>query len=313
MNPGVIFSSIAKDARSIILASGTLSPIISFASELGTTFKQVLQNKHVVPYENVHIRVIPKGPQGLSLKATYANTSQWNFQDELGRVLLEVCESVPFGVLCFFPSYSLLNTVSQRMRDNGVMDRIRRVKIVFTEPRKNGELDEVMKEYRSIIGKLTDNPVEPGDQGITGALLLAVFRGKVAEGIDFSDNEARAVLTVGIPYAIRTEPAVELKIQYNEMNRAKQLMRGSEWYTVQAYRALNQALGRCIRHINDWGAIMLVDERLMNSHCQDYLPKWVKAIWGADPQNNVQMMKSELTNFVRDRTEAEKLKKIDSP
>lgn len=108
------------------------------------------------------------------------------------------------------------------------MDRIRRVKIVFTEPRKNGELDEVMKEYRNIIGKLTDNPVELGDHGITGALLMAVFRGKVAEGIDFSDNEARAVLTVGIPYAIRTEPAVELKIQYNEMNRAKQLMMGSE-------------------------------------------------------------------------------------
>jgi hypothetical protein len=32
-------------------------------------------------------------------------------------------------------------------------------------------------------------------------------------------------------------------------------------YTSQAFRALNQALGRCIRHRNDWGAILMVDDR----------------------------------------------------
>lgn len=35
----------------------------------------------------------------------------------------------------------------------------------------------------------------------------------------------------------------------------------SAGYTLQAFRALNQALGRCVRHIRDWGAILLVDER----------------------------------------------------
>ena len=34
----------------------------------------------------------------------------------------------------------------------------------------------------------------PGLQ--TGALLLAVCRGKVSEGMDFTDNNARAVITV---------------------------------------------------------------------------------------------------------------------
>jgi len=31
---------------------------------------------------------------------------------------------------------------------------------------------------------------------ITGALFLAVCRGKVSEGLDFSDDNARAVVTV---------------------------------------------------------------------------------------------------------------------
>lgn len=33
-----------------------------------------------------------------------------------------------------------------------------------------------------------------------GALFLAVCRGKVSEGLDFADNNARAVITVSIMY-----------------------------------------------------------------------------------------------------------------
>lgn len=33
-----------------------------------------------------------------------------------------------------------------------------------------------------------------------GALLIAVCRGKVSEGLDFSDDNARAVVTIGIPF-----------------------------------------------------------------------------------------------------------------
>ena len=32
----------------------------------------------------------------------------------------------------------------------------------------------------------------------TGALFFAVYRGKVSEGLDFTDNNARAVITVSI-------------------------------------------------------------------------------------------------------------------
>ena len=34
---------------------------------------------------------------------------------------------------------------------------------------------------------------------VTGALFLAVCRGKVSEGLDFSDDNARAVITVTTP------------------------------------------------------------------------------------------------------------------
>ena len=39
--------------------------------------------------------------------------------------------------------------------------------------------------------------------GEPGALFLAVCRGKVSEGLDFADNNARAVITVRRPGILR--------------------------------------------------------------------------------------------------------------
>lgn len=44
--------------------------------------------------------------------------------------------------------------------------------------------------------------------------------------------------------------------------QGEDVMTGQDWYSAQAFRALNQALGRCIRHSNDWGAIILLDSRV---------------------------------------------------
>ena len=39
------------------------------------------------------------------------------------------------------------------------------------------------------------------------------------------------------------------------------ILDGDAWYRQQAFRALNQAVGRCVRHRADFGAILLADPR----------------------------------------------------
>ena len=51
MNPAVVFDPMVKQARNVILSSGTLSPIDTFASELSTKFDQKLEALHVIDQE----------------------------------------------------------------------------------------------------------------------------------------------------------------------------------------------------------------------------------------------------------------------
>ena len=43
---------------------------------------------------------------------------------------------------------------------------------------------------------------------------MAVCRGRISEGLDFSDNAARAVIIVGIPYPQMVDPKIILKKEY---------------------------------------------------------------------------------------------------
>lgn len=45
---------------------------------------------------------------------------------------------------------------------------------------------------------------------------------------------------------------------------------------MQAFRAINQAVGRCIRHSKDFGAIVLLDPRFQQPSNQKELSKWLR-------------------------------------
>ena len=58
-------------------------------------------------------------------------------------------------------------------------------------------------------------------------------------------------------------------------NKASKGIGGAEWYNLEAFRALNQAIGRVIRHKNDFGAVILLDKRFALEGNASKLPKWL--------------------------------------
>ncbi|CEF68783.1 Fanconi anemia group J protein [Strongyloides ratti] len=281
MDPSICFKDAFKDTLSVVLASGTLSPIKTFASELGTQFTQIGQGRQIIPKEQIFTCIIPKGPHGIELTCSSSCLKKSDqgggvtVIEELAYLIFDICQTVEKGILVFVPNYNLIDLICNAMMNLGLMKDLKKVKTVLKEPKRGGELDRVINEYKHAIKnhhKISST--------CTGAVMFAVFRGKISEGIDFPDDLARCVISIGIPYPSLGQPQISEKIKYNEtFYKNENLLNGSEWYKSQAYRALNQALGRCLRHRNDWGIILLVDYRFIEQvykNDDSMISNWVK-------------------------------------
>ena len=89
-----------------------------------------------------------------------------------------------------------------------------------------------------------------------------------------------------------------MKKKYNDQfGHFKKLINGNDWYEVQAYRALNQALGRCIRHRKDWGAIILMDSRFSDPKSRKYISKWIREKINASEMRDFSTAFDSLVSF----------------
>uniref|UniRef100_A0A8C9TRX0 Regulator of telomere elongation helicase 1 n=1 Tax=Scleropages formosus TaxID=113540 RepID=A0A8C9TRX0_SCLFO len=265
-SPGFSMQELVRQGvRSIILTSGTLSPLGSFTAEMQIPFPVSLENPHVIQRDQIFVSVIDKGPDNIQLSSYMNNCFSSSPQKvNLGRV-------IPHGLLVFFPSYPVMEKTLEFWKANGHADRIENMKPMFVEPKGKGSFTEMIEGY---YGKVNDPKSKGGS-------FFAVCRGKASEGLDFADTFGRGVIITGLPFPPRMDPRIILKMEYlNEMcrkaNKGIKYLSGQEWYRQQASRAVNQAIGRVIRHREDYGAIFLCDYRFKNSDARSQLPSWVR-------------------------------------
>jgi Rad3-related DNA helicase len=84
---------------------------------------------------------------------------------------------------------------------------------------------------------------------------------------------------------------------------------GGEWYTQEAFRSINQALGRCIRHANDYGALFLLDCRweTQASRFEPKLAHWIQAVGVQDPVTWGEMTWRCRAHFAKNATKVRRL------
>eukprot|EP00051_Salpingoeca_urceolata_P016967 m.228503 g.228503 ORF g.228503 m.228503 type:complete len:1130 (+) comp18829_c1_seq1:180-3569(+) len=280
--PGLGFEDLrSHGARSIILTSGTLSPLDAFAAELQMPFPVRLENKHVIAPKQVWIEVVKQGPSRVTLDASYRNRGSDAYKTDLGNAIVNFARCIPRGLLVFFPSYGFLDQCVQFWHRRGpddsasVWERLDNIKHIVVEPRGKSDFLAKMHVYYEKVR----------DKACHGAVLLAVCRGKVSEGLDFTDDFGRGVIIVGLPFANAFDPRVNIKrglLDDAKQNTKiswhvrQQLIGGREWYLQTATRAVNQAIGRVIRHKNDYGAIILCDQRFADRNTMAQLPVWLR-------------------------------------
>ncbi|GAP91536.1 putative DNA repair helicase [Rosellinia necatrix] len=332
LSPTHAFSSIALKARAVILAGGTMSPFDDYTAhlfpDLAPEKVTTLSCGHVIPGSSLCVWTLsschPKhNANRPEFEFSYQKRGDKTMIRELGLAILNICTAVPDGVVVFFPSYGYLDEVvgvwntKYGTHPTSIWERLQNKKSVFSEA-KGGSGDDLLEQYSKAI--LEEEPLQnTGKQrsGCGGALLLSVVGGKMSEGINFSDRLGRCVVIVGLPYPNINSPDWKARIEYIESAALKQLTAGEaprprseavvaakqaakDFYENACMRAVNQSIGRAIRHRNDYASIVLVDRRFGTSRIRGKLPGWIQGglVDGSENGGLGQMM-TKLSGFFR--------------
>lgn len=271
LNPSVHFRRIVHEARCVLLLGGTLRPFSFVASSLFQGVPQadlrLFSCDHVVDKSSLVAVTVPVGPSGQKLEFTHGSRQNRATTDELLAVLAQACRSSPHGVVCFFTSYAYLDSLLSMWRQGqgggAQMVQITMHKPVFVESRVPAESEAVWQAYCTAASSPR------------GALLLCVMGGKLSEGINFCDHLARCVIVVGMPYPDLRDPILQEKLKHSDTlepntNASKRA------YEAMCMKSVNQSIGRSIRHVKDYAAILLVDRRYSQPRVIAQLPRWIE-------------------------------------
>ncbi|KAF8967073.1 helicase C-terminal domain-containing protein [Flammula alnicola] len=281
LNPSPHFMEVVEEARSVVLAGGTMSPVSDVINQL---FSSLPLEKitsfscgHIIPEDNLQTLVVGKGPTGGELEFKSDKQGDSIVIAQLGQVLLNFASIVPAGMIIFFPSYKFLNTAKSVWVSSGTLAKFATKKEVFFEPEESSQVEHVLQEY----GVAATKPME-GKKG--GAMLFAVIGAKLSEGLNFADDLARGVVIVGLPFANLGSPELRERMKYvkrleeqrGPMPKEKgQKDAAAELYENMCMNAVNQSIGRAIRHRNDWASLLLLDRRYGTASIRNKLPKWI--------------------------------------
>ncbi|XP_028287261.1 ATP-dependent DNA helicase DDX11 [Parambassis ranga] len=279
LNPAVHFAEVLKECRAVIIAGGTMQPVSDFKQELlfaaGVGEERITEFScgHVIPPENILPLVLCSGPSGQELDFTFKNRDSPQMMDEMGRVLSNICNVVPGGVVCFFPSYEYSRRIISQWETSGALTRLANKKKIFQEPKKANQVEQVLGEFTRCIQRCAVD-----SSGLTGALLFSVVGGKMSEGINFSDDLGRCVVMVGMPYPNIKSPELQEKMSYldKHLPHSQGKSPGQALIENLCMKAVNQSIGRAIRHRGDYSSIVLCDRRYARPATLSKLPTWIK-------------------------------------
>jgi Rad3-related DNA helicase len=255
LDPSLATEPVVKDADGVLIMSGTLSPIDTFAEIIGQ--------------EKAEKRVYPPIQKSEKIKMTIDRSLSTAYRErtdqmiiKMGRIISDDLEKVDQGALIFFTQRGFMNKCIEDWTRKRIIKNRNGLpnlggKQLFREGRD-------AKQNRDIVPRYKRMAVSVG-----GAVLCCVFRGRNSEGSNFPGDQARGIFLVGVPYANYGDPLVIAQINYFDKQR-KGL--GNKWYTMDAFRAANQSLGRGIRGRDDWCHYWMLDRRYYEH--RNLISKW---------------------------------------
>ena len=243
LDPSLAIRPVIDEVHGTLIMSGTLAPMELYTEIMGIPNAEIRAYSAIARPENVRLLIDPSVTTKFSERG---ETMMIRYGEKISRIVA----SIPHGVLLFFPQRRFMLRALDDWRDKAIVER--RGSSTFLGGKRLFVEGEDAEENRRVVEEYKREAQEEG------AALCCVFRGRNAEGSNFPDEQARGVILVGVPYADISDPIVKARMEY--LNKKGKGL-GEKWYVMDAFKAANQAIGRGIRHRDDWCRFILMDQR----------------------------------------------------
>ena len=268
---------------------------------------------HVVSPTRFQVFALGSGPDAAAPPLRFTRAASDRRDAMLGSValvVLNLSRVVPRGLVVFFPSFAMEDAFFAALRAQGLAAAIEEKKKIFREARGGGGGGGVAAGDAALNGDalfaayakhIDEAKCAFPDDHVRGALLVSVMGGKLSEGINFCDDLGRCVVVVGMPYPNLGDPKLQLKLASLRGTTtphapastttatatttaapgavaaaaAAPVDWSKKYYDALCMRSVNQSIGRCMRHINDYAIVVLLDERYNEVRTAQQLPKWM--------------------------------------
>lgn len=240
------------------------------------------------PCPSAWFKVVTRGSDQLTVSTQHSKRHDRAVIANFGKLLLDIARCVPDGIAAFFPSYGYMEHVLSEWNRHDVLGALlATTKLIFVETPCPAETAQALANYRLVrrfrhvsaslpcLGPLcllsgqlpwSFSDMLPGtfffprstqacDNG-RGAILLAVARGKVSEGIDLDNHYGRAVIVFGVPFLHTESPVTKERLAFLRQERQ---ISEREFLTFDAVRQAAQCVGRAIRGKTDYGLMIFAD------------------------------------------------------
>ncbi|KAJ5204682.1 uncharacterized protein N7498_005561 [Penicillium cinerascens] len=268
---------------SVIITSGTLSPLEMYPKMLGFTavmqesYSMTLARRSFLPM------IVTRGSDQAQVSSSFGIRNDPGVVRNYGTLVTEFARITPDGIVVFFPSYLYMESIISMWQGMGILDQIWNYKLILVETPDAQESSLALETYRTACcnGR--------------GAILFCVARGKVSEGIDFDHHYGRAVLCIGVPFQYTESRILKARLEFLRENYR---IRENDFLSFDAMRHAAQCLGRVLRGKDDYGVMVLADRRFERKRPQ--LPKWInQAMLDSETNLSTDMAVSNAKNFLR--------------
>ncbi len=252
IDPAPSLSALGKEHHSMVLISGTLTPLSSYQQ---LYFRMVTEN---VPVRQFQLpNAFPKKNRlvlGASdITSAYSMRQNQEHSDRIIKYILAFA-SGPGNLAVYFPSYQVLESVVRQAE-------MHIHKEVFIEPKESSEAGELLSRFMNLP--------RMGKSGI----LFAVCGGKFSEGLDYRGEMLTGAMVIGLPLAPWNRVRQMIMDYYTQRygEEGKFLA-----YTLPALNKVQQALGRVLRTPEDRGILVFGEKRFLEDQIRTRLPGWIQ-------------------------------------